>query len=195
MNDFSAHVGCPAARRTVMTAVLVLLLAACGGSATQDGPIVTASEQVQADVPTLADVDDDTVVEGTEAAASDPAPPSTAGTTAPDTDPDDGADGFPARQDVPEDVPDALVTLYRLAQVVGEDPDAAGPKGSDLHKELERVLDRPERRRIDRAVERITRWDDDGEVDGEVAAAALAALDEARAATTPDEDADDEDDD
>lgn len=87
--------------------------------------------------------------------------------------------------------------LTGLVELIEEDPGAAGERGRDLLRELERVVDRPEEDRIDRALERLARWEDD--LDPEVAEAARVVLTDLRGSDDrPDEggpDHDDHDDD
>ncbi len=180
----------------VSAVALVLFLAGgCGQGSTTEGPIPTVPEQVRADVPTLA--------EGSGTAS----PPATVPLT-PDTPigptedepvgaPDDPSTegGFPAQvgPQVPDDVPEQLAPLYVVTQLLGQDPDQAGRRGEDLQRELERVLDDPSTRRIDRALERIEGWVDKDELDPDVAAAAVDALETARVAADAEGDDDDED--
>lgn len=92
--------------------------------------------------------------------------------------------------DVPDDVPEALGPLYTLVAVMTDDPDRAGERGSDLLDELRRVLDKPQRSRISRALDRLEEWTEEGEIDGEVAVAARDALRRAHDAAVEDSDDD-----
>lgn len=146
----------------------------------------------------------------TPAAATPTAPPATGPTPSAEPAPEPSPDPTPPRPSPshaeaadPTPVPSTPAQIARalgldgLIELIGEDPEAAGEEGRDLLRELERVADRPEEDRIDRALERLARWEDD--LDPEVAEAARVVLTDLRGSTVRpdggrDDDHDDDDD-
>lgn len=126
----------------------------------------------------------------TPTATADPTPTPTP-TPTPST-PTPSFDPMPAPSTLPELA--RVLGLDGLIDLLEQDPEAAGERGRDLLRELQRVAQEPERDRIDRALERLDRWAED--LDGEVAEAARLVLTDLRGSAAPsDGDRDDDDDD
>jgi hypothetical protein len=76
--------------------------------------------------------------------------------------------------------------LEGMIELIGQDPEAAGERGEDLLRELERVRDKPDGKRIERALDRLRDWADDGDIHPDVAEATRVVLTELE--TDPDSD-------
>jgi hypothetical protein len=178
----------PLSTRSASLVLAAAVLAGCAGTdGLVEGPVPTVPEPAPpdvADVPTLGPAAPAGTPAGPGAPTPDvPTPDAAAGTSAPTV-------AAPSPAGPPPTVAPAALDVAGLVAVLAEDPDRAGPRGRELLRELERVADQPTRQRIDRAVERTRGWLDAGDLDPEVARAALAALDLARDEQDPDEDGD-----
>ncbi|WP_157965372.1 hypothetical protein [Euzebya rosea] len=176
----------------LVAATTLLLVVACGAS--EDDPAVF--QTLPEVVPTA--TADEVVPASPDAAATREASEPTA-SSAPSTTPSPppsptspAADGQPVAPSDPADIAREL-GLDGMIDLIGQDPEAAGERGEDLLHELERVRDKPDRKRIERALDRLREWDDDGDIHPEVADAARVVLTEIQPRN--DDDTDDEDDD
>ncbi|MGI9018803.1 MAG: hypothetical protein ACR2HR_17145 [Euzebya sp.] len=170
-------------------AVAVLLLGV-GGCASPgqlgEGPVPTVPQAPAPPVPTLPQSPSPLSPATAGDQGSDPtvpaSTPTAAATDAQPVAPPSAGDPFGA---VPEDA-QALgreLGVDGLVEVLEPDPEQAGDRGEDLLRELRRVQDRPNRNRIDNALDMIEGWLDHDELNAQVAQAALAALEQLRSET------------
>ena len=179
--------------RRLAAATTLLLAVACGAS--EDDPAVF---QTLPEVVPTTTVDDVVPASPGDGGATPEAPEptaSSAASTTPSSPPSPTSpttDGPPVAPSDPADVAREL-GLDGMIDLIGQDPEAAGERGEDLLDELERVRDKPDRKRIERALDRLREWVDDGDIHPEVADAARVVLTELEPRN--DDDTDDEDDD
>ncbi|AXV06538.1 hypothetical protein DVS28_a1847 [Euzebya pacifica] len=166
----------------------LVVLAACGAS--EDEPTVFQTLPEVTPTPSTA-ATSPSAPSGPEATPPSSAAPSVpAGPEATPTDGDgsdsDGSDGgsvngAAAAPSDPADIAREL-GLEGMIELIGQDPEAAGERGEDLLRELERVRDKPDDKRIERALDRLRDWADDGDIHPDVAEAIRVVLTELEAA-------------
>lgn len=186
--------------RLLLVAGVVLVTGCAGPGELAGEAIPTVPDATAPPVPEL--TIDDTAVSpqpapSPAASAQVPSPPDPTVSAPADPPADSPADPPTDPPPRPED-PEAFGRQAGIAGIrdaVASAPDEVGSRGGDLVDELDRVMDRTTRQRIDQASRRIERWAEQGDLDGEVATAALAALDEARDDTSRSRGNDDDDDD
>lgn len=166
------------------------LAAGCGASPLDESPIAVVADQTAPPVPALP-----TEMVAAPSAAEQPVAPPAPVTPEPPPPPNPAGAGdfLTVPVSVPSDVGPELHSVFTLVQVMTHDPGRAGERGDDLLKDLRRVLEEPQRDRIDQALTRIRQWTADQELNGEVAAFARSGLEQARAVTVDDRDGDDDD--
>ena len=182
IGSFSYMFGLRRGAARAAAGLVMLTLAGCGSTPMTEGPVPTVPETVVAQVPTLAPAPSPAPAPASPATASTPGTPS----------PTPAASPTPSTATTA--TAQAELDVEGLIALLDDDAGRAGPRGEDLLKELERVADRPDRQRIERAIERTREWVDDGDLDPEVAQAALAALEAELAGAPVDDDEDDDDD-
>lgn len=165
----------------MVVAIAAVLTNGCAGTPERaEGPIAVAPDATPPPVPALASGAGPS--SPSDQSPSDQSPPSQGAPS--QSPPDQGAPGqddeaVPGLDNLPDD-PRALGTalgLDGMIDLLEGSATEAGERGQDLLRELQRVKDKPDRKRLDQARERIGEWVQDGELSPAVAQAALAALD------------------
>lgn len=181
----------PSSRRTsrrLLAVATLVVLAAC--SASEDEPTVFQTLPEVTPTPSTAAPSPSAPSEAEATAPSNVAPSAPAGPEATPTD-GDGSDGgsvngAAAAPSDPADIAREL-GLEGMIELIGQDPGAAGERGEDLLRELERVRDKPDGKRIERALDRLQDWADDGDIHPDVAEATRVVLTELEAAPDSDD--------
>ena len=180
----------PSSRRTsrrLLAVATLVVLAACDAS--EDEPTVFQTLPEVTATPSTAEPSPSVPSEVEAAAPPSAAPTVPAGPEAMPTDGGSGSDGSDSDGSVngtsaaPSDPADIAreLGLDGMIELIGQDPEAAGERGEDLLRELERVRDKPDGKRIERALDRLRDWADDGDIHPDVAEATRVVLTELEA--------------
>ena len=203
----------PSSRRTsrrLLAVATLVVLAACGASEDeptvfQTLPEVTTTERTaEPSSATPSEVETTTPSSASPTVPAGPEATPTVGASDSDGSDSDGSDsGASAAPSDPADIAREL-GLEGMIELIGQDPEAAGERGEDLLRELERVRDKPDGKRIERALDRLRDWADDGDIHPDLAEATRVVLTELEAdpddadpdnPDNPDNHEDDDDDD